>query len=43
MSLEISNVLDVYSKIANHFSSTRFSKWSWITSFLDNFSNNSYL
>lgn len=41
MEFEKTNVSDVYSKISNHFSSTRYSKWEWITQFLDEFENNS--
>lgn len=41
MSIEVSNVFNIYSKIAHHFSSTRFSKWSWITEFVETFPNNS--
>ena len=37
MEFEKTNVLDVYSKISSHFSSTRYLKWEWITDFLDNF------
>ena len=35
--IEKTNVYDVYSVIADHFSSTRFNVWSNIKSFLDSF------
>ena len=33
--LEKDNVVGVYSKIANHFSDTRFNQWPWITEYLE--------
>lgn len=36
---EDKNVKDIYNLISNEFSSKRFSKWSWIESFLDDLSN----
>ena len=41
MDIEKSNVLEIYSKISDHFSSTRYSKWSWINNFIDLFEPNS--
>ena len=32
--IEKDNVVGVYSKIANHFSDTRFNQWPWITRYL---------
>jgi SAM-dependent methyltransferase len=37
MDLESKHVSGIYSIISGHFSSTRFSKWPWITKFLDSF------
>ena len=42
MDIEKSNVLDVYSQISNHFSSTRYSKWSWINEFINQFDTKSH-
>ena len=34
-SIEKDNVVGVYSKIASHFSDTRFNQWPWITEYLE--------
>ena len=35
MNIEQKHVLDVYEDIAAHFSDTRYSKWNFVTNFLD--------
>lgn len=35
-SVEQKSVINVYSKIADHFDQTRFNQWSWITDFIEN-------